>query len=143
MADSSEIDVAVVSVLSGDGTLTGLLPDGVYMDIAPAGKTRFVIVSLVIHEDDNSFDGRALERATYLVKAVEQNVSGANATAAALRIDELLQDVALSVTGYTHSSTRRVERVRYTEIDDVNTDIRWQHRGGRYEIVVSPEPGSP
>lgn len=147
MSDSSEIDAALVAALAGDGTLSALTTDGVWMDMAPNGKTKFVIVSLIIHEDMNSFDGRALERATYLVKAVEQNVSGAITKAAALRIDEVLQDQPLTITGYTHLVTRRVERVRYTEVDDVNADIRWQHRGGRYEIVVSPDetgsPGSP
>lgn len=138
MADSAAIDAALVAVLAGDSTLMALV-DGVYMDIAPAGKTRFVIVSLVIHEDDNDFDGRGMEVATYLVKAVEQNVSGANCNTAAARIDALLQDVPLTITGYTHLMTRRQERIRYTEVDDLNADIRWQHRGGRYEIAVSPD----
>lgn len=150
MADASEIDAAIVAALSGDSTLDALMPDGVFVDVAPNGATAFVIVSLTYHEDVYQFgEGRAFERATYLVKAVEQTVNGANVKSAAARIDALLQDVALTITGYTHLVTRRVERVRYTEIDEVDNNIRWQHRGGRYEVVVSPEtvgagsPGSP
>lgn len=144
MADASELDAAIVTALANDATLAGLLPDGVFWDIAPSGKTRFAIVSLTIHEDEYLFEGRAFERATYLVKAVDQNVSGAIVKVAAERIEELLQDVTLVVTGYTHMLTRRIERIRYTEVDEVNADIRWQHRGGRYEVYLSPEAsGSP
>jgi hypothetical protein len=42
-------------------------------------------------------------------------------------------------------ATYRTERVRYTEVDQVDMDTRWQHAGGRYDIWASPDPevGSP
>lgn len=138
MADPSSVDAAVVAKLRGDATLLALMTDGVYVDIAPNGKTKFVIVSLVVHFDEYVFEGSAFEQSVYLVKAVAREVDTSAVITAAARIHTLLQDVALTITGYTHGLTRRSERVRYTEVDDLNPDIRWQHRGGRYDVFVSP-----
>jgi hypothetical protein len=138
MADPSDVDAALLAKLTGDTTLMGLMTDGVHLDVAPSGKTKFVILSLSTHEDDYVFEGSAFERSQYIVKAVERSNSGTNVKAAAARIHALLQDVALTITGYTHSMTRRAERIRYTEVDELDADIRWQHRGGRYDVFVSP-----
>jgi hypothetical protein len=56
---------------------------------------------------------------------------------AAARIHTLLQLGTLTATGYTLMRLARLERVRYTEVDE-DTDARWQHRGGHYEVMVSP-----
>jgi hypothetical protein len=138
MSDSSDVDAAVVTKLSGDATLMALTTDGVFMDVSASGETKFVIVSQVAHEDDYVFDGRVWETFTYLIKAVDRSTSGATVKTAAARIDTLLQDVALTITGYGHLLTRRTERVRYTEVDSVDADIRWQHRGGLYQVVAAP-----
>lgn len=138
MADPSSVDAAIVAKLVGDSTLMNILTDGVWIDVAKNGAQRFAIVSLVAHEDGYSFNNSAFEKSIYLVKAVILNASGADVKTAAARIHTLLQDVALTITGYAHSLTRRAERIRYTEVDDINPEIRWQHRGGRYEIFVSP-----
>jgi len=137
MPDSSAIDAAILAKLVNDATLASLLPDGVWMDEASQGSTRFVIVSLVQEFDQGVFGGRAIEDAVYLVKAVEKSASGVNIKAAAARIDVLLEDQSLSATGYTWMSTVREERVRFTEVDEIDPSIRWQHRGGRYRIQFS------
>jgi hypothetical protein len=138
MPDPSNVDAAIIALLAGDATLTALMTDGVYMDVANSGATKFVIVSLSTHEDEYVFEGSAFERSQYIVKAVERSNSGTNVKAAAARIHTLLQDQPLTITGYKHSLTRRAERIRYTEVDEVDNDIRWQHRGGRYDVMVSP-----
>jgi hypothetical protein len=138
MADSSQVDAAVIGRLLGDATLSSLMSDGVYWDVAAHGKTRFVIVSQVDHSDEPMLQGTAYERFLYLVKAVELSTSGANISAASARIQTLLHDATFAVTGYGLMVSRRVERVRYTEVDEVDRDIRWQHRGGQYEVMVSP-----
>ena len=137
-ADTSAIDAALLAKLA-DPTLTGLCPDGVFFDVAPPSAKRFVIVQLIIHEDTDGFDTpRAWERAVYLVKGVVLASSGGDVKTAAARIDALLQRVPLTITGYDHMTTLRRERIRYTEVDAVDADIRWQHRGGQYEIFASP-----
>lgn len=137
MSDSSAIDNALVAVLLGDATLQGLMPDGVYFDEAKQGATRFVIVSLVEEADQAVFGGRAYEDALYLVKAVEMSASGSNVAQAAARIDVLLEDRSLTAAGYTWMTVYRESRIRYTEVDEIDRSIRWQHRGGRYRVQLS------
>ena len=137
MADSSDIDSALVAKLSGDVQLTTLMPDGVFFDQAPQGATKFVLLSIVDEADFPIFQKRGFEDHTYLVKAVELSSSGANVKTAAARIDALLEGGTLTVTGYNVIVMQRVARVRATEVDDVDPSIRWQHRGGRYEIVAT------
>lgn len=137
MSDSSDIDAALIGKLSGDAALTALATDGIVFDEAPQGKTKFVVVSLVDQHDEPQLGGRAFEDATYLVKYVELGPSGVNAKAAAARIDALLDNQPLTVTGYSLMTMRRESRVRLTEVDEVDRSLRWQHRGGRYQVVTS------
>jgi len=134
--DSAAVDAALVAKLSSDATLTALMTDGVYFDIAPHGKTKFVIVSLLAEEDEPMFTGRAYEEGLYLVKAVSSESSAVNARSAAARIDALLENGTLTVTGYSLMRLTRVNRVRYMEVDEADTTIRWQHQGGHYSVAV-------
>lgn len=137
MSDSSEIDAAIVAKLVNDAPLMALMTDGVYFDIAAKSKTKFVIVSLLSALDVGMFRGRAYETPIYLVKAVALSTTGADVKAAAARIDALLEQGTMSVTGYGLLAMHRTERVRYTEVDQEN-DNRWQHRGGMYEVQAAP-----
>jgi hypothetical protein len=137
-SDSSDIDAAVIGILQNDAALKALMPDGVYMDEAPPNSKRFVIVSLVLSEDRSAFPGkRVIESIVYLVKAVMLNSTNGNVKGAAARIDELLESKPLTVNGYGWMTCNREERVRYTEVDDVDATIRWQHRGGRYRVEMA------
>lgn len=139
MADSSDIDNALMAMLGADTTLLGLMPNGVYWDVAPPKSTQFVIVSLDDEADGRMFEGRAFEDAVYLVKCVElSTVTTKNSKAAAARIDALLEGQPLTVAGYAFMALYREGRVRQTEIDDADPTIRWMHRGGRYRVVMSP-----
>jgi hypothetical protein len=139
MADSSDIDSALVAKLAADATLSTLMPGGVWIDEGPAGVTQFVIVSLVDEADAAVFGKRAIEDALFLVAAREKKpaTGSGNVKAAAARIDVLLNDQVLSVTGYTHMAMHRESRVRLTEVDEVDSSIRWWHRGGRYRVQQS------
>jgi hypothetical protein len=141
MPESAAIDEALVDLLQGDATLTGLMPDGVYWDAGPPNATRLVIVALVSQVDTPSFDGRAFEEATYRVKAVAlSKVANANTDvrAAANRIDALLERGTLTAAGYDLMVMQRVgERIHTTEVDDLDPSIRWYHRGGEYQVTMS------
>lgn len=137
MADSSAIDNALIAKLAADATLLSYCPNGVYWDEAPPGSTRFVIVSLIDAFDEAVFGGRAIEDALYLVKAVALSTAGVNMQAAAARIDALLEDQTLTVSGYTHMAMHREARVRITEVDEMDASIRWFHRGGHYRVRMS------
>ena len=141
--DASAVDEALVEVLAGDATLAGLLPDGVFFDVAPPQARRFCVVSVVTQRGVPVFGGCAIEDTTYLVKAVCA-VGGGGSTPireAAARIDDLLDDGLLPVPApYAFMACFRDDadgRVRYLEVDDLDKSIRWYHRGARYRVHVS------
>lgn len=137
MADSSDIDNALVAKLGSDATLLALVPNGVYLDESPVGSTRFVIVSLVEETDEPVFEGRAIEDALYLVEARMLSTAGGNIKAAAARIDALLENGTLSASGFTLMTLHRESRVRMTEVDEVDPRLRWARRGGHYRLMCS------
>jgi hypothetical protein len=137
MPDSSDIDSALIAKLAGDATLTGLLPNGVFMDEAPPNSTRYVLVSLLSEEDAFSFQARSHEDALYLVKAVGLSTANPNIKAATARIDALLDHQPLTAAGYSPMAMYREARIRFIEVDDVDATIRWFHRGGHYRVVMS------
>jgi hypothetical protein len=146
MSDSSDIENAVIAKLAADAPLTALMPDGVFFEVAPAGRTRFVIVSLVESHDERVFGGRAVEDVLLLVKAVALSTVTANIKAAAARVDELLDPqppaapATLTAAGYSLMAMYRdpdLPRIRLTEEDDDDATIRWFHRGGHYRVVMS------
>lgn len=137
MADSAAVDTAVISALFNDATLKGLLPDGVYFGVAPQSKTKCAVVMLPAHEDVDQFQGTAFETSTYMVKALVKDNSVSTANQAAARIDTVMRALT-SPTGYVLTIARRTERIAYTEPDPNNPDQMWQHRGGLYEVMVTP-----
>jgi hypothetical protein len=136
-SDSSDVDNALIAKLGADATLLALMPNGVYLDEAPQGSTRFVIVSLIDEHDAAMFEARAFEDALYLVKAVALSTAGGNVKDAAARIDALLENGTLAISGYKLMTMSRESRIRSTEVDEIDGSIRWQHRGGRYRVQVS------
>ncbi len=138
MPDGSAVDAAIVSKLIGDGQLMALLTDGVYWGVAAGGKTKFGIVSLSMYDDTYMESGTAYEQGLYLVKAVTLSNDTQTARTAYARMHNLLQDVALTVSGYSLMCLRRVSRFREAEPDGSNPELRWQHWGGYYEVWVSP-----
>lgn len=135
--DSSAIDSAVIAILQNDAQLKSLMPDGVFMDQAPPNLKKFVLVSIVIAQDRSTFGRRAMESVLYLVKAVMLATAGGDVKAAAARIDDLLESTPITVAGYSWMTCQREERVRYVEVDSVDSTIRWQHRGGRYRVEMA------
>lgn len=136
---SGNIDAALISKLAGDATLTSLAPGGVYREVAPLGVAEpYVIVQLMNHRDEYQLArGQAFEDSTYMVKAVQASTSGSAVQAAADRIQALLHNGSLTITGYRLTDLERIERIAYVEIDD-DRDRRYQHRGGLYQVLVEP-----
>jgi hypothetical protein len=136
--DVAAVDAARVARLAADATLQAMLPDGIYLDVAPAGKTRFAIVQQLTHEDVEGFGETMYEQCVYRITARGLATTGVDANAAAFRIHELLYWLPMPIAGYTLMATTRIERVKFTEVDAIDNDIRWQIAGGDYEIFVSP-----
>jgi len=144
--DGPAVDAAIVARLT-DSALAALLPGGVYWDIGGKGLDAFVVVSLSEDATTEQFGGAAAERTVYLAKAVHRSTSGTTAADAARRIHALLQwddddgqaPPPLTIAGHELLALRRVERVRYTEVDGSNPDQRWQHHGGLYEVITAAQ----
>jgi len=138
VADVAAVDAALVAVLAGDATLAALLPDGVWIDVATKGATRFAIVQQQTHEDTEGFRAPLYETCQYRITARVLEKTGVDVNAAAFRIHQLLQDAPLAAAGYAHMTTLRGERIKLTEVDAGDKDIRWQIAGADYEVFVSP-----
>lgn len=139
MADSANIDRALIAKLGADTTLLGYVPNGVYIDEAPPKMTRFVIVSVISALDEGKFGGRAIEDVLYLVEArgLSTQTTLADMNAASARIDALLEDQPLAASGYAWMTMHREERIELTEVDDDDPSIRWYRRGGHYRVQMS------
>lgn len=136
----SAVDDGLVAVLTGDSTLAGLAPGGVFQDIAPeAAALPYVIWSISVASDEVQFDTTAWEEALYLVKAVSATKAGADTVAA--RIHALLQDATLTIAGYTSMDVHREDRISYLEADGAK---RYYHAGGLYQVkACAGSVGSP
>lgn len=130
---AAAMDDGVLAVLKADATLTTRAPGGVYRDIAPPGVAEpFVIVTLMSYADIPQFGGTpAYEEGRYLVKAVGQGTSATATESAADRIQTLLNNATLTISGYTQMGSFREERISFVEADG---QARWQHRGAIYVV---------
>jgi hypothetical protein len=139
LPDSSDIDNALVAKLGSDTTLLANMTHGVYMDEAVEGATRYVIVSVVEATDVYTFGRKEYEDILYLVEPRALAGSGGDVKAAAARIETLLQDQPLTVTGYTWMTTFRHGRPgEPREVRDAaNPNVRWQRRGALYRVQMS------
>jgi len=139
MPDSSDIDNGLVAKLGSDTTLLANMMHGVYMDEAVEGATRYVIVTVIEDTDVYTFGRKEYEDIVYLVEPRAMAGSGGDVKAAAARIETILQDQPLTVTGYTWMTTFRQGRPgEPREVRDAaNPNVRWQRRGAFYRVQMS------
>jgi hypothetical protein len=135
------IDAALYTKLSGGTALTNLLGGtAVYQYLAPEGvDPPYVIYQRMSQVPINVLAGVAVENAVYMVKGVTAQsgtVAGVvNAGSIAGAIDTLLQDQALTISGYTHLHLRRESSIDYVETDN---SVRYSHRGATYRVLADP-----
>lgn len=138
MADSSDIDAALIDVLQQDPALQALLPDGVFIDeMATTSAQRFIMVTVFDHADQGVFGGTGWEDTLYSVQAIARSGVLTNMKAAAARIHTVLQDVPLVVPGYTWMQTARERRIDLRQRDAFDKSIYWFLRGGFYRVQMS------
>jgi len=140
MADSADLDDAIVAILVNDATLAGLLPDGVWIGAAKPGAVRYGLILLPATADLAMFTGRAFEEVTYTVLAVVCSTTGSTGKAAAARIDALLQGAQPVVAGFAPAVVQRTRRHRRPDRDADDPSIRWDVRGGDYSLMASTLP---
>lgn len=128
------IEKALYARLSGDATLAGLAPGGVWRGVAPVDATGVVVVFNQTGEADTyTFAQRATSESLYTVKAIAPGESAAPAWAAAERVETLLNDGAITLDAGTVLACRRDTVISLTESD---AGEQYQHAGGIYRITT-------
>ncbi len=128
------VEQALYSRLSGDATLTGLAPGGVWRGVAPSGTIgTWVVFNHISADDVYTLKARAVVNSVYQVKAIAPGESAAPAWQAAERIEALLTDQALTMPTGRLLMIRRQQVVSMTETDGGE---QYQHAGGIYAIMV-------
>lgn len=135
------IEQWLVEVLAGDAVLTALLakhPDTgqcVYEYVAPKGA----LYPFVLYSHQGSHDvrgvgpGRIMVSAVYQVKVVGQGASMAALTAAADRLDTLLQGASGAVVDGAVLMCVRESPLAYAEVD---SGVQYRHLGGLWRILA-------
>jgi len=134
----SAVTEAICKALQADAQLQQLAPGGVWPFVAPE-KTPFpyVIVSTQSPAVDHyTFGGpnSGWREAVYLVKAVDQNLSPADAEDIRSRVHTVLQDANLTVSGESVLWLRR--RSQFPEYTEIVDGLVYVHRGALYDVVT-------
>jgi len=129
--------------LAGDTTLNNLLgspPSGysksIYHGEAPQGAAfPFVIFQKQAGTPTESFGlPSAFENDVWLVKGIDRSSSADTAEAIQARIQVLLNDASLSISGSTLLYLRRQSDVEYPEVTD---GVTYRHAGALYRLVTT------
>lgn len=133
MSAIESVEQHIYGILSGDSTLSALVPGGWHFEIAPrATEFPFGIISAYVPGSDRNIMGtgpkRAFTRFEYLVKAITKGGSFDAGFAIMDRVEALI--------GGSHASKvlgiYRTGLVKYVENDG---DIRYNHFGHLYRAI--------
>lgn len=138
---STPIRRAIYGKLAGDTTLTGMLaspPSGysknIWYQSAPEGTSfPYVILSKSSGVPTEAFhDPSAYETDVWQIKAVDRNTTADTAEAISARVQTLLNDANLSISGSTLLALRRQSDLDYLEVTDGD---EYRHCGSLYRLV--------
>lgn len=131
---------AIYGKLAGDTTLNALLagpPAGysksIYYQDAPQGAGfPFVLLSKQASTPSYAMTARTMDNDVWLIKGVDRADSADGADGIASRLDALLTDGALSISGRTKLYLRRESDVAYAEVIDGET---YRHSGSLFRLI--------
>jgi hypothetical protein len=141
---STPVRRALYGKLASDTTLTGLLgtpatgyTKSIYYQEAPSGAGfPFVILNKQSGVPTGAFsDPAALDTDVWLIKAVDRASSADAAEAVQARVQALLNDATLSISGATHLYLRRESDVDYSE---VSSGVTYRHAGSLFRLMIDP-----
>lgn len=136
---SLAVRTAIFNKLNGDATLTGYLGDppsgmteSIFHNEAPAAANySFIVFRKQSGTPAYTFGAQAWDDELWLVKGVDLSTTAITVDAIATRLDAVLTDAALTISGLTHMNTRRESDVEYSEVDD---GTMYVHAGALYRI---------
>lgn len=129
---------ALVAKLGADATLTGALAStGVFYDVAPDDQAYpFITASLVTAPDHYTFGDRAWIEGIWQLRAWDADTSARRAARIMARVDALLTDQTLAVSGHGTLVVRRTESLpSMTDIDRAG-GLQVRAEGARFLIGV-------
>ena len=135
------VDTAIYSRLATDvaGTATGTLGQlgatNVYRAVASQGSVEpYIVFNQQAGTDGYTFSSRDTRSLLYQVKAVGKGSSALTPAKMAERIDALLTDQPLTLTGWTNIRLRRESDVEYVEVANGQ---QYHHLGGLYRVDIT------
>ena len=131
---------AIYGAMAGDTTLDGLLaspPTGyahsVYYQVAPdEADYPFVIFNRQAGTPSYALGGKTHEAEVWLIKAVDRSDTADAADAIAARLNALLTDASLSISGATQLYLRRESDIDYAEVVD---GVTYRHAGSNFRLI--------
>lgn len=132
----NQVKAGIVSALQSDATLTGLLTDGtagIYHMPAPQGAALPYITYNRVPGTGPTYtlQGKAWDVELYNIKAVTTGNSALTAGSIAARIETVLNDNPVSVSGGSCLYLRLETVIDYPEVSNGKT---YHHIGGSYRI---------
>jgi hypothetical protein len=111
------VDQCITTTLKGDSTMSAMISNRIYREQAPQNATYPLVVFGLMSAADRNMLGpvRAFTRGQYMVKAITTGDGFATADDIMDRVDAILQDKRLTVSGYRVMPLYREEIARYVE----------------------------
>lgn len=137
----AQVGSALVTAITGDSTITSTLGvTGAHMDLAPdTAAYPFVTLSFVTAPDIYTFGARAWTDGLWQIRAWDNRPSTKRVADVMERIDALLTDQTLTVTGYRTLVVRRMETLPTLPEIDTSSGLHVRSAGARFQIgVASP-----
>ena len=133
---------ALYGKMAGDSALTSQLgsaasgySQNVYYQQAPAGASYPLVIFSKQSGTPTYAMTASFDEEVWLIKGVDRNTSPDAVEAIASRLDALLTDGSLSISGRTQMYLRRESDVDYVETDEGQT---YRHSGSLYRLVSQP-----
>jgi len=127
------IEDAIYDKLAADATVTGYVSTRIYRSMAPEGAELPYIVYGVQAGGEDNLTPTESASPIYQIRAVSET-SAAHAGLIDEAIRDALHNQALTVTGWIHVWTARLNLIRYVEV--VSSVVRW-HAGAMYRVMVA------
>lgn len=133
---------ALYGRMAGDTTLNNLLgapaddyAKAIYYEVAPEGAAfPYVIFSKVSGTPRYALKALGYDNEIWMVKGVDRSDDSDPVETIATRLDALLTDATLSISGKTHLYLRRESDVDYAEVTD---GVRYLHAGANFRFMYA------
>lgn len=135
----AQIGSALVTAITGDSTITSTLGvTGAHMDLAPdTASYPFVTLSFITGPDIYTFGTRAWTDGLWQIRAWDSRPSTKRVADVMERIDTVLTDQTLTVTGYRTLIVRRMETIPTLPEIDTKSGLHVRSAGARFQIGVA------